>query len=666
MAEKVTPSTNICRRRIELKIKTIINITKSPYFMLNEELQKEIYFPYSKVRDIQSDMISDVYNAIKNKKHILMHAPTGIGKTIAVLAPALSLAMKDNLTIFFLTSRQTQHRIVIDTLKQIKQKFNISFECADIIGKKWMCLQNGVEAMSTSNFHEYCKALRDESKCEYYLNTRKPNMQPTIDAKQTIEELKLIGPCHVQDFTEKGKGKRMCPYELATLTASNAKVIIADYYYIFNQTIKQSFLLKIKKELGNIILIVDEAHNLPNRIRELLTQKTSSLIIENAKKEAKKYGYEETIENLEVFENALFELAKNIESESTVSKNDLIDKINKSKNYDDVVAELLFIGEDIRDKQKKSFVLSIAKFLDAWLGSDIGFGRILSKAIDKKLKVSLTYRCLDPSIAAKEVIESSYCTLLMSGTLTPTSMYKDILGFKDNVIEKEYKSPFPKKNRLNLIIPKTTTKFVERNQMQFKEIAKVCDHIINLVNGNSAIFFPSYELMESISTYLKYNKPIFIEKQNHTKKDKEELLAAFKSYKDVKCESSHPLAHVTGAVLLGISTGSFGEGIDLPNVLKAVIIVGLPLEKPDIEKKLLIEYYDDKFGRGFEYGYVLPTITKCLQNAGRCIRSETDKGAIIFLDERYAWRNYYQCFPEDWEIEVTLDYESALREFFGK
>jgi len=319
-----------------------------------------------------------------------------------------------------------------------------------------------------------------------------------------------------------------------------------------------------------------------------------------------------------------------------------------------VLTELLFTGEDIRDKQKKSFVLGIAKFLEAWLGSDIGFGRILSKEIDKKLKISLAYRCLDPSIAAKEVIEKSYSTVLMSGTLTPTAMYKDILGFSE-VVEKEYKSPFPKKNRLNLIIPKTTTKFAERSQRQFNEIAKVCADIVNLVDGNSALFFPSYELMDSIREHFskECDKPLFAEKQGSTKEEKERLLSSFKDHK-------------AGAVLFGTSTGSFGEGIDMPGVLKSVIIVGLPLEKPDVEKKLLIEYYDDKFGRGFEYGYVLPAITKCLQNAGRCIRSETDKGAIIFLDERYASRNYYRCFPEDWDMEVSLEYEGVLKEFFGR
>lgn len=623
--------------------------------MLSEELQKEIYFPYSKVREIQSDMISDVYNAIKNKKHIIMHAPTGIGKTIAVLAPALSLAMKQNLAVFFLTSRQTHHRIVVDTLRQIKQKFNLGFECADIIGKKWMCLQNGVEAMTSGSFHEYCKALMDEAKCEFYLNTRKQNLQPTITAKQAIEELKIIGPCHVQDIIEQGKKNKVCPYELATLAASNAKVVIADYYYIFNPGIRQGFLSKIKKELENIILVVDEAHNLPTRIRELLTQKISSLAIENAKKEAIKQGYGETIENLVIVENAVFEIGRGIENEGVVSKSSLVDAISKSKDYGTVLSELLFIGEEIRDRQKKSFVLSIAKFLEAWLGSDIGFGRILSKTMDKKLRISLAYRCLDPSIAAKDVVEKSYCTILMSGTLTPTSMYKDILGFSD-VVEKEYKSPFPKKNRLNLVIPKTTTKFVERSRRQFAEIAKVCSDIVSLINGNTAMFFPSYELMESIGEHFKKecNKPIFIEKQIMTKQEKEALLHAFKSYKEKG-----------GAVLLGVSTGSFGEGIDMPDVLKAVIIIGLPLQKPDIEARLLIEYYDDKFGKGFEYGYVLPAITKCLQNAGRCIRSETDKGAIIFLDERYAWQNYYQCFPEDWEMEIELDYMSALKEFVG-
>jgi len=621
--------------------------------MLTEELQKEIYFPYSKVREIQSDMISDVYNAVKDKKHIIMHAPTGIGKTIAVLAPALSFAMKNNLTIFFLTSRQTQHKIVVDTLKQIKQKFNIDLECADIIGKKWMCLQNGVESLGAGSFHEYCKALREKKECEYFTRTRNQYGAPTFDAKLALEELKAASPCNVHEFIDKGKSQNLCPYELAAITASNAKVIIADYYYVFNPSIRNSFLMKIRKDLEKIIVIVDEAHNLPNRIRKLMSQELSSFIIENAKREAEKYNFDETLKNLEIVEDALFKIARDIEYEDVITRSSFYDAVNSTKPYDSILTEILFAGIEIRDKQPKSFVLSIAKFMEAWLGQDSGYGRILIKEIEKRLKVTLSYRCLDPSIAAKEVIEKSYSTVLMSGTLTPTSMYRDILGCKDNVMEKEYKSPFPKKNRLNLIIPRTTTKYSERHNMQFSDIARICGEIVNLIEGNSAVFFPSYELMRNIGGLLsnETKKPIFVEKSKLTKKEKEELLSAFKSHKQ------------NGAILLGTSTGSFGEGIDMPNVLKAVIIVGLPLNKPDVEARLLIEYYNDKFGKGREYGYVLPAITKCLQNAGRCIRSETDKGAIIFLDERYAWQNYYQCFPEDWDMEVEMDYKEILERF---
>ena len=132
------------------------------------------------------------------------------------------------------------------------------------------------------------------------------------------------------------------------------------------------------------------------------------------------------------------------------------------------------------------------------------------------------------------------------------------------------------------------------------------------------------------------------------------MLERFKSYKD------------EGAALLGAATGSFGEGIDLMgDYLKAVIVVGLPLEKPNLETGALIDYYDRKFGKGWDYGYVLPAITRTLQNAGRCIRSETDKGVIIFLDERYAWPRYYKCFPKEMDVSISQHYPEKIRQFFS-
>ena len=619
--------------------------------MQNEGFLKEINFPYDKIRNIQSDMVSDIYNALQNKRNVIMHAPTGIGKTVSALAPALSHAIKNNMTVFFLTSRHTQHRIVIETLKQIKKKHNLDFETVDLIGKKHMCLQQGVELMTSGTFHEFCKDLRDKNQCNFYENAKKKNGTATTDAKLALEELRIISPCHVQEFIEKGKQKNLCPYELAILNSANAKVIVCDYYYVFSEAIREGFLLKTRKKMENSIIVVDEAHNLPNRLRELYSNKTSSLVIENAKKEAVKFGFDTV--NLEFVGNALFQLAEDSAEESIITKNSFVDLIEQFKKYDQVMTELIFSGEHIRELQKASYILSLGKFLEKWLGPDKGYGRILAKTIEKKARISLSYKCLDPSIAARDVIERAYSTILMSGTLTPTKMYKDLLGF-DDAFEKEYKSPVPRKNRLDLVIPKTTTRFVDRNNRQYNEIAKVCSEIAEAINGHSAMFFPSYDLMLSVHEFFRQHSSlkVFLEKSQAKKEEKDALLNRFRVTKN--------------AVLMGISTGSFGEGIDLPGILKAVIIVGLPLQKPGAESKLLIQYYEDKYGKGMEYGYILPAITRCMQNAGRCIRSETDKGAIIFLDERYVSPSFFECFPADWNIEVEVDYLSALKGFFGK
>ncbi len=136
------------------------------------DINEEILFPHEKIRDVQDIVIKDVFEALKNKQNAVIHAPTGIGKTASVLAPALSFALDKDLTIFFLTSRQTQHKIAVDTLKQIKKKHGNTFGVADIIGKRWMCLQE-VEGLGSGDFSDYCKKLRDDDNCDFYLNTLK-------------------------------------------------------------------------------------------------------------------------------------------------------------------------------------------------------------------------------------------------------------------------------------------------------------------------------------------------------------------------------------------------------------------------------------------------------------------------------------------------------------
>jgi DNA excision repair protein ERCC-2 len=623
-------------------------------------MDKDILFPYENIRPIQDDLINSVYDAIKNKKNLIVHAPTGLGKTAATLVPALSLALDKDITIFFLTSRHTQHNLAIETLKHIKEKNNISINAVDIVGKQSMCIQDNVSDLYSNEFSEYCKNAREKGECEFYSNTKNKSAKLTVKARKIIEDLKKILPAHSEKIIEWCRQEKLCPYEISTALARDAKVIIADYYYIFHPKISDAFFNKTGKKLENSIVIVDEGHNLPNRIRNLYTQKMSTLILSRAIHEAKKFKFHELVPKLkeisEIIESLSFKLNDN-KNEILITKEEFIKKIEQiDDDYDQLISDLEFAADEIREKQRSSYIGSISIFLSGWIGPDKGFSRILGiNKYKDKTNIMLSYRCLDPSLASTVVVEHSISTILMSGTLTPTDMYRDLLGFPQKRTEqKEFGSPFPKKNKLTLIIPETTTKFTARDEKQFQDIAKICSNITNLIKGNSAIFLPSYFLMDRVNRYFSEisEKRIIREIPGLTKEGKHDLLEEFKSQSK------------EGAVLLGVASGSFGEGIDLPgDLLKCVIVVGIPLQKPDLETNELINYYDNKFGHGWEYAYLFPAILTSLQNAGRCIRSETDKGVIVFLDQRYSWPRYKNCFSKDHDVKITSGYITEIKDF---
>jgi DNA excision repair protein ERCC-2 len=615
-------------------------------------------FPYTKLRDIQKELIEEVANSISQKKNIIIHAPTGLGKTAATLAPALKYAIDNKKKVFFLTSRHTQHTIAIETLKEIKKKYPVDFLAVDMIGKKWMCTVPGTEKLHSNEFYEYCKRQRQDGLCEPYNNTKSGN-KLTTEAKLSLDALKRESPCHIERFSEICGRDNLCAYELATMLAKDATVIVTDYYYIYHSRIRDSFFNRAQIELSDCIVIADEGHNLPDRIRNLLTAQLSNYMIKRAINEAKKIESNSVILQLNKIQDILNELSSGMRDgeEKQITKKEFLDRMDAVGDYDVIIADLEMAAQEVRDTEKQTSLGTIAAFLEQWNGEDAGFARILSqKQTKRESVVVLSYRCLDPSISTRNIIENCHSTIIMSGTLTPTSMYRDVLGFPDKTIERSYKSPFPNSNRLAMIIPETTTKFSERNPAQYKRIAEICADITNTVPGNSAIFFPSYFVRDQVYAFFaeRSHKTGFREEAEMNKEEKVDFLDRFKAYKN------------TGAVLLGVVSGSFGEGIDLPgDLLKCVVVVGLPLQQPTLETKKLIEYYDTKFAKGWDYGYVGPAFSKCMQSAGRCIRSETDRGAIIFLDERYAWQNYIKNFPSDWELQITRDYKAKLKEFFN-
>jgi len=618
----------------------------------------KLLFPHDNMRAVQKEMIALVQQCLEKKTPLVVHAPTGLGKTAATLAPAISHAISKDLVVFFLTSRHTQHLIALKTLEEIKKKYSTPVGAISIVGKKHLCSQPGVSTLRSDDFMEYCRALREDGKCSFYVNARdagKPTKKAEFVAGELLKEL----PLPSEKILERGTEQEMCAYELTLMLAGSAKVIVADYNHLFNASIREGLLAKIGKKLEQCVIIIDEGHNLPGRIREHLTQRLSSVMLKRGITEAKKYDYPEVLEILVQIQDIMNMLSKGMfrNQERLVTKDQFMNEVKKIKDFEEMKVLLEFAADGIREEQKTSSVGSVLSFLEGWNEGDEGYSRILSiKDFRGESVTLLSHRCLDPSIAAKEVIGKAHCTILMSGTLTPTSMFTDVLGFNDDTVEKEFPSPFPVANKMSLIVPGVTTKFTERSESQYKKISDTCCSIANEIKGCSAIFFPSYAIMESVAKYLVEDcvKTVFTEDPRATKEERQQLLERFAKYKDL------------GAVLLGVAAGSFGEGVDLPGILKSVIVVGIPLDRPDLETQELIKYYDRKFRRGWDYGYILPAITKTLQNAGRCIRSETDRGVLVFLDDRYALPMYSRCFPKDWNPVVAVNPVPFVKKFFAQ
>jgi len=607
-------------------------------------------FPYDEVRREQDKFIAAVTRTLAEKNHLIVHAPTGLGKTAGVLAPAISHAIQNNLNVLFLTSRHTQHILAVDTVREMAQKHKTEIISADVIGKKWMCAQGGVSELYANEFNEYCKKMREEKTCEFHENIKNKS-RLSVRAEQLLKELTNTN-LHAENVAERSSEQKLCPYDMTILIAEKSRIIIADYYYVFHPTVSEQFLKRANKDLGSSIIIVDEAHNLPYRIRDLASTTLTSNIIERAIKEAKKFKYNDLIRYINLVQDAMNHFLK--DREQLVSQADFQGIIEKEIGVRQLAADLEFTADAIREEQRLSYIGSIAGFLKAWLGPVEGFARILKYTQGKRPGIKLSNTCLDPGLVAKPVIENSYSTILMSGTLTPPEMYRDILGY-DDAATIILQSPFPDRNRLNLVIPKTTTKFTSRTDAMYKQMAKICAEITGAVPGNSILFFPSYSMLKTVNEYFSVlsKKTVMQEDRMLNKKERKEMLDKFKGYEK------------SGAVLLAVASGSFSEGIDLPgDYLKCVVVVGLPLTQPDLETKELIKYYDEKFEKGWDYGYIFPAFNKALQSAGRCIRSETDKGVVVFLDERYLWPRYARLFPQDWEMEVSRDHVEEIEEFF--
>ncbi|MFH0948897.1 MAG: ATP-dependent DNA helicase [Candidatus Aenigmatarchaeota archaeon] len=616
-------------------------------------------FPFDSIRPVQKDFLNDVKNTVENRRHLLAHAPTGLGKTAAALCPAVEYAIENAKTIFFLTPKHSQHQLAVETLRHMKKKSGKKFITTDFIGKKWLCSHTAIDMLTNSDFSDYCKTLLKEERCSFFNNTRTSSHTLKLTASNMLNTFLEKQPLHAEEAKE--SASMFCAYEILSELAKQSNVIIADYYHVFSP-LRQTILTRMHKQLEDMIIITDEAHNLPHRVMDLMSKKISTISLTKASKEAQVFGFYELADEIADISHVLDKLKgeKLKDSyEAFVEKQVFVDMLeNKIGSLSDLITNMMFAAGQIIENKKRSHISIAAGFLDTWINTEgNNFCRVLSagKTLTGKSYAMLTCRCLDPMLITKEVLDQCHSAVLMSGTLYPMEMYRDVLGFEHERTDMHsYPSLFPRENRLNIVVKGVTTRYSVRNE----NYEKIAGHVVSCANsipGNVAVFFPSYEMCNRIHGMVnnKIKKQILIEQQGSSKKERRRIYDSFVSL------------YAQGAVLFGVQAGSFSEGIDLPGkFLNGVIVVGIPLERPNLLSKALIDYYDIKFGRGWDYGYIYPAMIRSIQAAGRCIRSETDRGVCVFLDERFLWGNYRKAFPSDLRINVSEKPEEEIKKFF--
>ncbi|MDD3264093.1 MAG: ATP-dependent DNA helicase [Candidatus Nanoarchaeia archaeon] len=631
----------------------------------------KLLFPYSNVRKYQKDFIKSLYLNLNNNYNTIVHAPTGLGKTVSALSPILTKFLDTDKKILFLTPKLTQHDIVLKTIKSIESKFNMKIPTADLVGKSSFCPYVLVNDKKTSDVYNLCSNLRKNKKCNFYNNT-KENYKFTDTASNALDEI-LKNNISSDKLLSYSCTNNFCAYELSLEIAKKAKVIIADYYYIFNPSIRQQFLEKMELELSDIILVVDEAHNLPERIRNILSSTMSNSKLDLISKELLELHYSglasqvnQLKDMFDPFEMLLLKEKKKQKdeylNEIIFDRNSLINEIERIlrgfsiDGIDDFLFDLKEKEEEILIKNESSQLTSLISFLDLLKNlygiEENKFVFFFSENISKSnIRYDFNISSLDPSIITSNIFDKIYNSTLMSATLAPLEMYRDILGLKKCKLLK-YESPFEEKNRLDLIVPITSTQYTRRNDNEFIQTGKILSEICDEIKGNVAVFFPSYELLESISQYIDSYKKQLKENKEMNKDDKQNMINLFIENKN------------KGAILLAVANGNFSEGIDLPgDHLNGVIVVGLPLQRPNLEIKKLIDYYDEKFKKGWDYAYINPAFSKIIQSAGRCIRSQRDKGVIVYLDERYMTTKYRLKLSRK-NIKISKNYTKDIREFY--
>ena len=628
--------------------------------------------PYS-FRDNQEEIVESIKSALAKRNHIVLESPTGSGKTFTSLAAALPFAKRNNMKIVYCVRTNSQQKQVIHELQQFKKSGN-QIKAIAVQGRESLCPQqkndNELKKSNWSEKSKICKSLKLKSKlgesgCSFYSKLLKDG--ESLTKKWSSEILTA------QEFSKQAEEEGFCPYELNKLMLKEAQVVIVPYVYFFDGFIREYMLGWMGVSIGKVIAIVDEAHNLPDWARGAASESLTLKSINHAIDEVKEYGYQlpedrDPIHFLNLAEAAMEKLSEehisdeeeeghlpshivSLDSEVATFETEMMSlgKMTLFRLKQDST-EIAKMGQQTRQyllnhgKRPRSYLGSVGDFLCRWLDSiESHTIRLVGKEPLRLEKV-----CLDPRVMTG-FLENTAGVVSMSGTISPLDMFRDLVGLRSDAILERKESSFPLKNKKIVYLKDVTTSYNELNSKvgTWKKIVSKIKLISTSFDGNIALFFPSYKLLDLALEGLNLKKPVY---QEYSGMKQEELMQTVESF---KADS--------GAVLAGVMGGRLAEGIDYPDTsLEMAVIVGIPYPAPDVRQEALQHYYDITFdGRGWKFAVESPAVRKLLQAAGRVVRSENDRGFIVIADSRAG--RFLGYIPE---LEQSDDIVSEINDFF--
>ena len=582
---------------------------------------KDLQFPFP-YREGQREIVSGVYHTVSSKKTLFVQAPTGVGKTMSAIFPSVrAIGEGKGETLFYLTAKTITGTVAWEAFHTLREN-GLKFKVTAITAKEKLCFLDSPEC--TPEKCPYAKGHFDR-------------VNDAVYELWTTEEVysREVIRAHAEKW-------QVCPFEMCLDLSVWVDGVICDYNYAFdpNVHLKRFFGENIS---GDYIFLIDEAHNLVERGREMYSAEISRQTLFTLRKKIRKH-FPKLARALDKASRQMLELEEDLKASQNpyqVLSNPgvlPVTFLTLSGELEEILEEKN-LEEELR-KEILEFYFVVRDFLN------------VSELVDENYVVytecfgendfRLRLFCVNPAANLSEYLKKGRSAVFFSATLFPMLYYRELLTTETDAYGIYVQSPFSAKNRRILIGSDVSSRYTRRNHTEYRKIAEYISRCVWQRQGNYMVFFPSYRLMEDV--YQVYEEEFSVDwvrciRQNSdmTEREREEFLEEFQSREGT----------LVGFCVLG---GIFSEGVDLTGEsLIGAIIVGTGLPQIGSEREILKEYYDRKKQSGFDYAYRYPGMNKVLQAAGRVIRTKEDKGVILLLDDRFLGRDYGEIFPREWK-----------------